>query len=142
MILNEKLTELRNLMKYYELVARNMGDVHSKWILRNTTDEGLGQGVNKVAFEDDDLEILIDRALDYAKNGPDKEVLKAAEEVTILFKRRTLIQGDVISVIIQSMTDEKIEQQIVDMGWKYGRFNLESFYLYDIDDEQSFISER
>lgn len=142
MNLNEKLTELRSLMKYYELVARSMGDVHSKWIIRNTTDEGLGQGANRVTFEDHDLEKLIDRALDYAKNGPDKEVLKAAEEVTILLKKRTLIQGDVISIIIQSIGDEKIEDQIVDMDWKYGRFNLEPFYLYDIDDKQSFISER
>lgn len=142
MSLSEKLFELRSLMKYYELVGRSMGDVHSKWTLRNTTDEGLGHGANRVTFEDNDLEILIDRALNYAKNGPDTEVLKAAEEVTILFKRRTLIQGDTISIIIQGNGDEKVENQMSAMSWKYDRFNLEAFYLYDIDDEQSTTSEQ
>jgi hypothetical protein len=137
MTLAAKLTELRDLMKYYELVGRDREK--TKWILRNTTDEGLGHGSNRVKFEDEDLERMVDRALSYAKNGPDKEVLKAAEEVTVLFKRRTLIQGDIISVIIRGFDDseiEDLESKMQDMQWKYGRYDLEPFYLGDETDEE------
>ncbi len=139
MSLSDKLTELRNLMKYYELVGSDRKD--TKWILRNTTDEGLGHGTNRVKFEDENLERMIDRALSYAQVGPDKEVLKAAEEVTVLFKKRTLIQGDIISVIIKGFGGEDVElleSKMQDMQWKYGRYELEPFYLGDDsnDDER------
>lgn len=122
-------------MGYFELVSVTYGD--NGWVLRNITDEGLGHGTNRVQFKDSDPEVLVDRALNYTKNGPDQEILKAAAEVTALFKRRTLIQGDIISVLEVVTNDLEVEQRMVDMSFRYGRFDLETFYIgYDSDEEK------
>lgn len=121
-----KLEELKKLMGYFEFVSVTYGD--GGWILRNITDEGLGDGANRVKFTDSDPEVLVDRAISYAKNGPAQDILKAAAEITSLFNRRTLIQGDIISVITTDMEDLDVEERIVEMRWKYGRFDLEIFY--------------
>lgn len=125
--MKEKLLELKKLMGYFEFVSLTFGD--KGWVLRNTTDEGLGHGTNRVEFFDADPEAIVDRAISYAKNGPGKEVLKAAEEITALFKRRTLIQGDIISVLITTSDDLEVENRICEMQWKYGKFGLEPLFI-------------
>ncbi len=125
--MKEKILELKKLMGYFELISVTYGDKH--WVLRNRTDEGLGHGTNRVEFFDENPEALIDRAISYAKSGPGKEILKAAEEITSLFKRRTLIQGDVISVLITTLDDLEVESRICEMQWKYGMFGLEPLFI-------------
>ena len=138
MSLKDKLEELRNLMKYYELVSANYSDF--KWIIRNFTDEGLSHGVNRVQFQDIDLEIIVDRALSYAKVGPSQEVLKAAYEVENMFKKKTLIQGDTICILYNWMDDDEsaaVEERMSQMSFKHGRFDLDTFCLGTENGEQN-----
>jgi hypothetical protein len=123
-----KLLQLKDLMGYFELVSLpgNGKEVFHRWELRNVTDEGLGSEVpfSKVRFIDSNLENLLDRAIEYAVKGPSKDIVKAALEVTALFGKRTIIQGDIIAIMYDSYHNlpesEKIESKITEMRWKYG----------------------
>jgi hypothetical protein len=132
-----KLTELKDLMGYFELVSftGNGKEINPHWLLRNVTDEGLGQEVpfSTVRFSDTNLDDLLDRAINYAKFGPSKEIIKAALEVTAIFGKRTIVQGDVIAIMYDSISDpesaEIVENKGLEMRWKYGKFELDLVHV-------------
>ncbi len=133
----DKLTQLKGLMGYFELVSftGNGKEINPHWLLRNVTDEGLGQEVpfSTVRFSDINLDDLLDRAINYAKSGPRKEIVKAALEVTAIFGKRTIIQGDVIAIMYDSISDpedaEIVENKGIEMGWRYGLFELDLIHI-------------
>ena len=129
MSLLAKLEKLRSTMKYYELIGqKTQNDTY--WILRNVSTGAFASGSNRVEFVDSDLEVLIDRAIAYSENGPNQELLKAAYQVENIFKKRTLIQGDVIVILYDYINDDpdetiKLENKMTEMGFNHGRFPIE-----------------